>query len=162
MNSFDLAIAKLFELSKSCVECNEWINAIPKEWIYLVLMVVAAVFLLGLVILPLAGFSTYVERRVAARMQARIGCDRVGPEGVLQFLADGLKLVTKEDSIPAGADRFLFRLAPYLVVMGAFISFACIPFGKYLLVADLKHWIGLPSGCLFIGGYWDPFGWLGL
>ncbi len=112
--------------------------AVPVEILYILFTLLAATVLLLFFIAPLAGFSTYVERRVAARMQSRIGCNRVGPEGILQFMADGLKLVLKEDTIPSGADRFLFRLAPYLVICGAFLSFVCIPFGRHLIVADLN------------------------
>ncbi len=140
MSPIELLVQKIFENIESGV-LPAWMGQISADVYLLIFMVLAAVLLLGLVILPLSGFSTYVERRVAGRMQARIGCDRVGPEGVLQFMADGLKLVTKEDSIPEGADRFLFRLAPYLVVMGAFMSFVTIPFGKVFVVADLN--IGL-------------------
>lgn len=121
----------------------EWIGhaglkAVPIEILYILAMILAATVLLGMFVAPLAGFSTYVERRVAGRMQSRIGCNRVGPEGLLQFLADGIKLLSKEDNIPHGADQVLFRMAPYLVVIGAFMSFVCIPFGKHLVVADLN------------------------
>ncbi len=119
-------------------QVHDALAAAPIELIYLVLMFVAATVLIGLFVAPIAGFSTYVERRIAGRMQARIGCNRVGPEGLLQFLADGLKLLMKEDTIPAGADQVLFRLAPYLVILGAFLSFVTIPFGKFLYVADLN------------------------
>src|SRR3989304_4995797 len=70
-----------------------------------------------------AGLATYVERKVAGDIQARIGPNRVGPVGLLQFLADGIKLLLKEDIIPAKADRFLFALAPYLVFIGSFAAF---------------------------------------
>ncbi|MFH1018400.1 MAG: NADH-quinone oxidoreductase subunit NuoH [Pseudomonadota bacterium] len=114
------------------------LTSVPVEVLYVLLTLLAATVLILFFLAPLAGFSTYVERRVAARMQSRIGCNRVGPEGLLQFVADGLKLVLKEDTIPTGADRFLFRLAPYLVICGAFLSFVCIPFGPSLVVADLN------------------------
>ncbi len=111
---------------------------VPIEIFYIAVMFLAATIVVGLFLAPLAGFSTYVERRVAGRMQARIGCNRVGPEGLLQFIVDGIKLILKEDTIPQGADRPLFKLAPYLVILGAFLSFVCVPFGKYLVVANLN------------------------
>ncbi|MEZ4704047.1 MAG: NADH-quinone oxidoreductase subunit H [Bdellovibrionota bacterium] len=101
----------------------------PVEVWLIVAMFLYASIILGMVIAPIAGFSTYIERRVAGRIQARIGCNRVGPEGLLQFLVDGVKLMSKEDHIPQGADRFLFKLAPYFLILGAFMSFACVPFG---------------------------------
>src|SRR5918999_1212018 len=62
----------------------------------------------------IAMFSIWWERKVAGHMQSRLGPNRVGPIGLLQSLADGIKLLTKEDLLPKGADGFLFRLAPYL------------------------------------------------
>jgi NADH-quinone oxidoreductase subunit H len=104
----------------------------------------AAVLLLGIalgVILifmaPTAGIITWVERRVAGRMQSRIGPNRAGPQGFLVWLADGLKSLMKEDIIPTSADSALFRLAPYLVFLGVSATFVVMPFGQYLIAADL-------------------------
>lgn len=91
----------------------------------------------GLVIAPIAGLSTYIERRLSAKIQSRIGCNRLGPEGILQLIADGIKLITKEDFMPKGADGFLFRFAPYMVMMGAFVSFSVIPFSNMFVLADI-------------------------
>ena len=91
--------------------------------------------------LPFGGLATYAERKIAADIQDRIGPNRVGPFGILQFLADAVKMIAKEDFIPAGADRFLFNLAPILVVTGACAAFAVLPLGKGLIGADLN--IGL-------------------
>jgi NADH-quinone oxidoreductase subunit H len=70
-------------------------------------------------------------------MQARIGPNRVGPQGLLQFLADGLKLLAKEDIVPKSADRLIFLMAPIIVFVGAFAAFAVIPFGHALVAADM-------------------------
>ena len=91
-------------------------------------------------------FLIWFERKVAAHIQDRLGPMRVGWHGVLQSFADGLKLVFKEDIIVTGADRFLFKLAPFIVVMGAFAGFAVLPWGvlpsgEGLVVSDLN--IGL-------------------
>ncbi|MFQ5793200.1 MAG: NADH-quinone oxidoreductase subunit NuoH [Acidobacteriota bacterium] len=92
-----------------------------------------------LTLLPI--FLIWFERKVAAHMQDRLGPMRVGWHGVLQSFADGIKLLFKEDIIPAAADRPLFKLAPYLVVVGSFAAFAVIPWGAGLVVSDLN--IGL-------------------
>lgn len=87
-----------------------------------------------MVLMLLGGFAylTLLERRVLARMQVRIGPNRAGPWGLLQPVADGLKLVFKEEVIPEGADRTLFILAPILTVIPALILLAVVPFGPEL------------------------------
>lgn len=84
------------------------------------------------------GLMTWFERRVAAKMQSRIGPNRVGPQGLLQWVADGVKLMMKEDLIPNGADKALFKIAPFLCVMGVFGTFVVLPFGENLIAADLN------------------------
>jgi len=89
-------------------------------------------------ILPVAGITSWLERRVWARMQSRIGPNRVGPFGFLQWLADGLKNLLKEDVIPTAVDPRLFRVAPYIVVVGFVAAFVALPFGSRLIIADLN------------------------
>ncbi len=108
----------------------------------LVLGVAAVVILLFMA--PTAGIITWVERRVAARMQSRIGPNRAGPQGFLIWLADGIKSIMKEDIVPTDSDQPLFRLAPYLVFAGVSATFCVMPFGQYLIAADLD------IGILFI------------
>ncbi len=80
----------------------------------------------------------YAETKIAGFMQDRIGPKRVGPHGMLQTVADAVKLLFKEAIFPASADKFLFTLAPCLVVIGAFLSFVVIPFGSRVQGADLN------------------------
>ncbi|MGK4001738.1 NADH-quinone oxidoreductase subunit NuoH [Sorangium sp. So ce1036] len=101
----------------------------------ILLGVAAAIILLFMA--PTAGIITWVERRVSARMQSRIGPNRAGPQGFLVWIADGIKSILKEDVIPAESDRTLFRLAPYLVFVGVSATFVVMPFGQYLIAADL-------------------------
>ncbi len=117
-------------------------------FVVLIKVVVAFVILLVSVMLYI-----WAMRKVIADMQNRIGPNRAGPYGVLQTLADGIKLFFKEQSIPDSADRPVFRLAPYLSIMPAFLLFCIVPIGgpvsilghtTYLQVADL------PMGALFI------------
>lgn len=92
----------------------------------------------------LAGYIVLLERKVMADMQARLGPMRVGPHGLLQPIADALKLLIKEDIIPEKADRFLFWCAPVLSVTMALLAYAAIPFGPAFQIADLN------VGLLFI------------
>src|ERR1043166_6357879 len=85
---------------------------------------------IGLVVTLVAGwvaYATYLERKISAFMQARLGPMRVGPWGLLQPIADGIKLLTNEDFIPEKADRWIFFCAPHIAVAAAFITFSVIP-----------------------------------
>src|SRR6266536_1993337 len=97
---------------------------------------------IGLVVTLVAlwvAYATYLERKISAFIQARLGPMRVGPWGLLQPIADGLKLLTKEDFIPEKADRWIFFLAPYIAVAAAFIVFSVIPFGPdWAVITDIN------------------------
>jgi NADH-quinone oxidoreductase subunit H len=99
-----------------------------------------------LVIAGIVAYLVYMERKVLSFMQARLGPMRVGPWGLLQPIADAIKLLLKEDIIPAGADKFVFLLAPTISVMAAFTVFAVVPFAGNFFVSDIN------IGLLFILG----------
>jgi NADH-quinone oxidoreductase subunit H len=99
-------------------------------------------FMVGFIVLnAIIGMVTYVtllERKFAARMQSRIGPYRVGPHGLLQPIADALKLMMKEDIIPRLADRRVYNLAPVVFLIPCMLIFATLPFAPGLGVADLN------------------------
>jgi len=86
----------------------------------------------------LAGYLTLVERKLLADFQVRLGPMRVGPHGILQPLADTVKLMLKEDLIPAGADRLIFWMAPCISVFTALTALSVIPFSSFIQVADVN------------------------
>jgi NADH-quinone oxidoreductase subunit H len=115
-------------------------SGIPAWIVFAICMALAA----GIIALPvpvIGGLIVVWERKISAYMQVRIGPNRVGPNGWLQWLADGLKLIMKEDLVPTEADPYLFRASPYLAFVGLFLVFMVIPFTGWLIVADLN--IGL-------------------
>jgi NADH-quinone oxidoreductase subunit H len=102
-----------------------------------VVAVIAAFILLNAIV-GVVTYVTLLERKFAARMQSRIGPHRVGPHGLLQPIADAVKLMMKEDIIPTAADRPVFNLAPVVFLVPCMLIFATIPFAPGLGVADLN------------------------
>jgi NADH-quinone oxidoreductase subunit H len=113
-------------------------------WLVLLKVGIVFVFLLLTTI-----FMIWFERRVIGRMQNRPGPNRAGPWGLLQPVADALKLPLKEDIVPTGVDKLVFVVAPLLVVAPAFISFAIIPWGPE--VSIFHHWTPLQVADLPVG-----------
>lgn len=95
-------------------------------------------------VMAVGGLMSYVMRKFMARIQTRIGPNRVGPFGLLQFLADGVKMASKEDIRPAKADKWAYRLAPYFVLVPLMLAVAPIPFSDGIILIDL------PYGLLFL------------
>src|SRR5947207_6125743 len=109
----------------------------------LIVAVIAASVLVGFVALS-AVFFIWLERKVAGRIQDRLGPTRVGGKfGWLQTIADGVKLLVKEDIIPASADQMLFRLGPYIAFCGSFAAFLALPFANDWVALPLSVGIGV-------------------
>jgi len=114
-------------------------------YIYALIRIVTVFLGLSLIV----AYLVYAERKILAHLQVRVGPMRVGPHGLLQPIADGLKLLLKEDIIPQGADKAIFWLAPVISVIAAFTAFALIPFGPgstYIVAANVN------VGLLFLLG----------
>ena len=109
-----------------------------RDLVYVLAIALTCALVLFAVALPFASIVTWVERRIWARIQSRIGPNRVGPNGFLQWLADGIKNICKEDIIPAEADARLFKLAPYIVVLAFILPWAVMPFSSVLILSDLN------------------------
>src|SRR5215467_9851880 len=107
---------------------------------------ICAVLIVAVVPL-IAGYIVLMERKVMADMQARLGPMRVGPHGLLQPIADALKLLIKEDIIPDNADKVIFWLAPVVSMTAALVSMGAVAFGPWFQVAK-----DINIGILFILG----------
>ena len=126
-----------------------WIDSLIRGWgqdpatwpwtqfVYLAFMGLFAFIVINFAAIS-AGIFSWAERRVAARMQSRVGPNRVGPFVFLQWVADAVKLLLKEDLVPAEADSVLFRAAPYFMMVGFACVFVCLPFSHRLIVADMN------------------------
>src|SRR5512139_1586050 len=100
------------------------------DWILAILFIGLRVGVVVLLLLLLAAYLVWVERKLIGRMQVRYGPNRAGRFGLLQPMADLIKLVTKEDTVPEAANRVIFLLAPAVVATTALLIFSVIPFGE--------------------------------
>src|ERR1700719_3410520 len=119
---------------------------------FLILSVIKAA-VVAFVLLTALAYLQWLERKVLAHIQLRVGPSRVGPHGLLQPLADVIKLMTKEDLIPPHANKFLFLLAPFLAVTMALINISVIPCGGEIQVFGQTTWMQLTDlnvGLLFV------------
>ena len=116
------------------------------------LFVPLAVMIVVIALFPLvAGYIVLVERKVLADFQVRLGPMRVGPHGLLQPIADALKLLLKEDIIPTESDKLLFWFAPVISTFTALASFSVIPFGQYIYSADVNVGVLIISAMSAVG-----------
>lgn len=144
-------------------------NYMSKSTAGLLTGVISAVLLITFMLLS-AIFFVWLERKVSARIQDRLGPTRVGGKfGWLQTLADGLKLLVKEDIVPASADPLLFRLGPYIALVGSFVAFLALPFGGwvaqnmniavfFMLAVMSTEVFGIILGGYGSGSKWSLFG----
>jgi NADH-quinone oxidoreductase subunit H len=122
---------------RSVVQALESLG-LSHAWAVTLVALIAAGILVTFVALS-ALFFIWLERKVSGRIQDRLGPTRVGGKfGWLQTVADGVKLICKEDTIPANADHFLFRIAPYIAFSGAFVAFVALPFGNGVVAAEMN------------------------
>ncbi len=132
MNSF------IYDFSKLTGSIDNWLNSNMAPWLATLLefVIVGVVFIAFFALLGL--FLVYLERKVCAVIQNRIGPNRVGKWGLLQTFADFIKLLMKELIPIRNADKFLFNVAPYIVITASFMAIAAIPFAKGLHAIDLN------------------------
>src|SRR5450631_3663144 len=104
---------------------------------FLILSIIKAA-VVAFVLLTALAYLQWLERKVLAHIQLRVGPNRVGPHGLLQPLADVVKLITKEDMMPSHVNSFFWFLAPFIAVMFALIPIAVIPFGTELNLPPLN------------------------
>ena len=121
-------------------------------WVVLAVVLVKVLVVFGALMVSVM-LMIWFERKVISDMQSRIGPNRAGPFGIAQTLADGIKLFFKEDLIPDKADRFVFKLAPYLTIIPAFLAFAIVPIGGEVTLFGHTFELQLadpPMGILFL------------
>lgn len=119
-------------------ELIKWLSGfMPPDAVTVTVMAVRAT-VLGVFALLMFMVMTWIERKGIARIQNRLGPNLAGPWGLFQPLADGVKALTKEDTVPAGADLLSYNLAPILVAVAAIAVFAVVPFGPGLIGADMN------------------------
>ena len=118
---------------------HQWLISLGLQaWMANLIGDVIGVLIVVMVVLTSAIVLIWLERKIAARLQDRVGPNRAGPWGILQTLADIVKLLTKEDVTPDGADRISFNLAPALMVMQIIMVAAIIPIGAGIIGANLS------------------------
>ena len=108
------------------------------EWTLGIIILIVKLILVLLALLLMAAYLVWVERKFLARLQIRYGPNRAGKFGLLQPIADTIKMMTKEDTVPEAADRTLFLLAPAVVATAALLMFAVVPFGDTLTLWGRK------------------------
>ena len=137
---------------------TEWINSLSDGQQFALFSLLKIVIAIFVVVLPLVAYSVLAERRISAWIQDRVGPNRVGPWGILQPMADGIKFILKEDFTPGHVRKVYFWLAPAIVMIPALMALAVIPFGSKLgstdaVIANLNVGILYTFGIVSLGVY---------
>lgn len=166
MNS---TVVSYLSQSNEFINITNWLTKVlgfdSKSLVAFVIFAVVAGIIVA-VMATIGGLGTYAERKISADLQARIGPNRVGPFGLLQFLADGVKMILKEDIVTAQADKFVFNAAPIICLVGVFATLAVVPYSSGFMLADLNvgifYLVGMASLVgvgVFLGGYASNSKW---
>jgi len=119
------------------VNIKAWLVGLaPEQWQWLVSPIISVAALIG-TFAGLFALTTLIERKGLGRIQNRYGPNRVGPFGILQPVADGIKAMTKEDVVPRAADKIVHFIAPFVLVVPAFMTLAVIPIGRNMAAIDM-------------------------
>ncbi len=139
----------VLDVKRSFLDACQWLagdqiaEAASILWVPLPILSMVIVATLGVLVI------VWLERKISAGVQQRIGPEYGGALGLLQPLSDGLKLIFKEDVVPAKSDPWLFTLGPAIVVIPIFLAYLVVPFGEHLIIADLRigifFWIAISS-----------------
>jgi NADH-quinone oxidoreductase subunit H len=166
MNGSIVEYLNQFEIHRAGIEALSGFLGFDATGLVTFLIFFLASFAVINVMAIVGGLGTYAERKISADIQMRQGPNRVGPFGILQFLADGVKMVMKEDIYPATADKPLFNLAPMMALVGVFGTLAVLPFSSGLTLTNLNvgvfYLIGVGSlvgVAVFLGGYSSNSKW---
>jgi NADH-quinone oxidoreductase subunit H len=122
---------------------SEWLRVILSSWglsegLITVILAVLGVVILATFVLVVDILLVWIERKMVARFQDRLGPNRVGPFGIIQPIADVIKLLIKEDILPNGADKFIFNIAPIFALATVLLLWAVVPFAPTIIGADIN------------------------
>jgi NADH-quinone oxidoreductase subunit H len=122
---------------------SEWLRTILSNWglsegLITVILAVLGVVILATIVLVVDIMLVWIERKIVARFQDRLGPNRVGPFGIIQPIADVIKLLIKEDILPDGADKFIFNIAPIFALATVLLLWAVVPFAPTIIGADIN------------------------
>jgi NADH-quinone oxidoreductase subunit H len=160
MNSSIVSYLGSFEFFNSFIKSISTMLGFDATSLIAFIVFVVAALIVANVAALIGGLGTYAERKISADLQARMGPNRVGPFGILQFLADGIKMLLKEDIMPKNADKFLFYLAPMMALVGVFATLAVLPISSGFSLTDINVGVfyliaisSLVGVAVFLGGY---------
>ena len=155
-----------FEVVKSTIEMLSQIVGFNASSLIYFIIFLTAILVLVTIAATIGGLGTYAERKISADLQIRPGPNRVGPYGILQMVADGIKMFMKEDIVPDHSDRFLFYIAPLLAIVGVFGTLAVLPVSSGFILTDLNIALfyvvaisSLVGLAIFMGGYASNSKW---